>query len=105
MGKRPRKDDFDDQNINKDYINEDINSEFLEGLSSNSSNEAIPGQIVELRINDGYIKRRAQPNFITYYKYDKSEKNASDYYRTILILYTAWRNEKEELLNVHCKAF
>jgi hypothetical protein len=50
----------------------------------------------------GYITKRIRPMIIRYRRFGK-ETDPPNYYREQVMLYTAWRNEQEELLDVNCE--
>ena len=54
------------------------------------------------RCANRYAKKRQQPKVIRFVHYDRC-KDIKDYYRELIMLFTSWRNELIEVININCE--
>jgi len=83
---------------NEDEINEDETNENQIDETSNikTKHYFLSGS----RINKSkYARERKQSKIIRFVKYDRN-KNESEYYRELIMLYLPWRNELSEVINI-----
>ncbi|KAG2192949.1 hypothetical protein INT47_004688 [Mucor saturninus] len=57
------------------------------------------GKVFVLKNDSGFLTRRAKSKVIRYYKFNL-EKEPSEFFRTLIMLYKPWRDEEKELLDI-----
>ncbi|KAG2191489.1 hypothetical protein INT47_013266 [Mucor saturninus] len=89
-------DDNNDSNFS-DINLPDVSSE--DGPSLDTLLGGPAGKVYVLKNDSGFLTRRAKSKVIRYYKFNL-EKEPSEFFRSLIMLYKPWRDEEKELLDI-----